>query len=103
LGLQASVLQLVLFGKFVYEHVPVLGLHVPGVVWHSGGVLQLTGDAPVHTPDWQVSTVVQALASLQDVPSSTGAQAPVADEHVLHPEHEFPVFCQTPVASQVWG
>ena len=82
LGLQASVLQFVPFCKFGYEHAPVLGLHVPGVVWHSGGVLQLTDDAPVHTPDWQVSTVVQALASLHVVPSSTVAQAPVADEHV---------------------
>ena len=63
----------VLFGSVGFVQMPVLGLHVPRL-WHLSGA----GQAP-------------------------GAQAPVADEHVVHPEHAFPVFCQAPFASQVCG
>jgi hypothetical protein len=46
--------------------------------------VQLTGFAPVHTPDWQLSVCVQALPSLQLLPSLFAGllQAPVAGLHV---------------------
>jgi hypothetical protein len=51
------------------------------------GAAQTTGFAPVQTPAWQVSAWVQALPSLQAVPSAwagfeqtpvAGSQAPAA-------------------------
>lgn len=63
----------VLLSSVGFVHMPVLVLHVP---W-----------------PWHWSEAVQ----------TPGAQAPVADEHVAHPEHAFPVFCQVPLASQVCG
>jgi len=67
----------------------------------AGGELQSIC-APVHTPAWQESSMVQALPSSHGVPVA-GAHVPVAAEHVAHPEHAFPVFCQVPLASQVCG
>jgi hypothetical protein len=45
---------------------------------------QLTGIAPVQTPAWQLSPLVQALPSLQPTPSAAFGleQAPVAASHV---------------------
>ena len=65
-------LQVVLFARLVYVQTPA-ALHVPGVVWHVGGVLHTT--APVHTPFWQMSGGVQALPSLHAVPSALLSQA----------------------------
>ena len=128
LGVQESLLQLVPFAEVGYEHWPVLGVQVaPVVVWHSGGELQATGDAPVHTPDWQVSTVVQAFPSSQpevsgfagfvqtpvvvlQVPAlwhwSEAVQVPATQapaEQVAHPEHAVPLLCQAPLVSHFWG
>jgi hypothetical protein len=61
------------------EHSPVAGLHAPAA-WHESAAVQRTGPAPVQTPAWQESVRVQALPSLQLVPSGAGGleQAPVA-------------------------
>jgi len=53
-----------------FEQTPVLLLHVPAL-WHWSDAVHVTGLAPVHTPDWQVSLWVQALPSLQLVPFDT--------------------------------
>jgi hypothetical protein len=50
-----------------FEHVPVLGLHVPAT-WHWSSAVQVTGFDPVHVPAWQVSVCVQAFPSLHAVP-----------------------------------
>jgi hypothetical protein len=50
------------------EQTPVEVLHVPAV-WHWSRAVQVTGLAPVQTPATQVSDWVQALPSLQVVPS----------------------------------
>ena len=126
-GLQRSVLQLVLFGSVGYVHAPLLGLHVPGEVWHGVGEVQVTAVPPAHMPDWQVSPIVHAFPSSQPVVSGfagveqtpgvalqrptlwhwseaeqvPGVQAPA--EQVAHPVHAVPVFCQAPLGSQVWG
>src|SRR2546427_795162 len=47
------------------------GLQVPAV-WHWSEAVQTTGLLPVHTPLSQVSVCVQALPSLQAVPSALG-------------------------------
>jgi hypothetical protein len=52
-----------------FEHVPVVGLHVPGV-WHWSGVPQITGLPPTHTPAWQLSFCVHAFLSSQPAPSA---------------------------------
>jgi hypothetical protein len=46
--------------------------------------VQVTGFAPVHVPDWQVSARVQALPSSQVVPLAFGGfeQTPVDVLHV---------------------
>src|SRR5438552_1557773 len=49
------------------EHAPVAGLQVPGS-WHWSAV-QTTGFAPTQLPFWQVSLCVQALPSVQAVPT----------------------------------
>ena len=41
----------------------------PTAVWQGGGVLQVTGVPPTQVPPLQVSPDVQALLSLQVVPS----------------------------------
>src|SRR5262245_10373380 len=50
----------------VPPQVPVAGSQVWVGHW------QVTGLLPAHWPAWQVSVCVQALLSLQDVPSATG-------------------------------
>jgi hypothetical protein len=61
------------------EQTPVAGLHVPAVL-QLFPPLQTTGFAPVQTPAWHVSTNVQALPSLQGLPSGTAEleHAPVS-------------------------
>jgi hypothetical protein len=61
---------------------PVAGLHTPGS-WHWSWAWQTTGIEPVQAPVTQVSTVVQALLSLQVEPSDFGGllHAPVAGLH----------------------
>src|SRR5437867_3086390 len=53
---------------FGFEQVPVAGLQVPAT-WHWSLALQTTGLEPVQMPDTHVSVWVQALPSLQVVPS----------------------------------
>src|SRR5438094_920077 len=50
------------------EHTPVLVLQVP-TSWHWSDAVQTTGLEPVQVPLWQVSVCVQALPSLQVLPS----------------------------------
>src|SRR5439155_18263672 len=52
--------------------------------WHASGGTHPTGFVPLHTPAWQVSVRVQALPSLQAVPSGFAGleQAPVAGSQV---------------------
>jgi hypothetical protein len=83
------------------EQIPVLGAHVPSV-WHWSGVGQVTGLEPTQLPFWQVSVCVHAFPSLQAVPV-VGVQVPVAVAQAEHPVHAAPVFCQTPLVSQVCG
>jgi hypothetical protein len=66
-----------------FEHVPVLGLHVPAV-WHVSLAVHVTGFEPVHVPFWQLSLCVHALPSLQDVPLAAAGfeHAPVLGLHV---------------------
>src|SRR2546426_207329 len=74
-----SSLQLVPSAAFGFEHVPVAGLQVPAT-WHWSLAVQTTGLDPVQIPDWHVSVWVQALPSLQFVPSEAFGfeQVPVA-------------------------
>ena len=76
-------LQAVPFGLAGFEQAPVAGSHVPAE-WHWSVAVQATGFPPVQVPDWHVSACVQALPSLQAVPSGlTGfEQAPVAGSQV---------------------
>src|SRR5439155_2527616 len=66
-----------------FEQTPVAGSHVPAR-WHGSVAEQTIGFAPVQAPQWEVSVRVQALASLQAVPSGAGGfeQTPVAGSHV---------------------
>ena len=50
-----------------FEHTPVAGLQIPAT-WHWSGPGQTTGLLPTQLPDWQVSVLVQALASLHELP-----------------------------------
>src|SRR5437667_157357 len=76
-------LQLVPSAAFGFEHVPVAVLQVPAT-WHWSLAVQLTGFEPLPIPDSQVSLWVQALPSLQLVPSAAFGfeQAPVAGSQV---------------------
>jgi hypothetical protein len=53
-------------------HLPVSVSQTPAT-WHWSEAVQMTGSPPVHVPAWQVSVCVQALPSLQVVPSVLGA------------------------------
>jgi len=59
-------------------HVPLAVLHIP-TSWHWSLAVHTTGLPPVQLPVWQVSVRVQALPSLQVVPSTLFGfeQAPV--------------------------
>jgi hypothetical protein len=74
--------QVVPFGCAGFEQAPVPGSQAP-CVWQASGAGQTTGLAPTQLPARQASTVVQALPSLQAVPSAaTGLeQSPVALAH----------------------
>ncbi len=76
-------LQVVPFAAVGLEQAPVEVLHVPAV-WHWSEAVQLTGLLPVQVPLWQVSVCVQALLSLQDVPSdfTVGVGHPVEGAQV---------------------
>ena len=72
------------FGLLGFEQTPVAGSHVPGS-WHWSCPEQLTVEVGLpHAPAWHVSPLVQALASLHDVPFGLGGfeQTPVAGLHV---------------------
>src|SRR5207247_1822996 len=65
-----------------FEHAPAAGSHV-APPWHGSLATQVTGLPPVHTPTWQLSGCVQALASSQEVPSGAlgFVQMPVPGSH----------------------
>src|SRR2546425_837211 len=71
-------LQAVPSGASGFEQTPVEGLQVPAT-WHWSLAVQATGLLPVQTPDRQESVWVQALPSLEGVPSGAAGleQAPV--------------------------
>jgi hypothetical protein len=75
--------------------------------WHWPGAAQVTAVPPVHAPARQVSLCVQALLSLQAVPSGLFAdeQVPVAGLHEPAVVHE-PAAPQTmgfaPVQAPAW-
>jgi hypothetical protein len=54
------------------EQVPFVGSQVPAL-WQASTGVQITGLLPVQTPAWHVSVWVQALLSLQALPSGWGA------------------------------
>ena len=54
------------FDFATFEQTPVVVLHAE--VWHASLGVHTTGFDPIHTPLWQVSACVQALASLQVAP-----------------------------------
>ncbi|SRR6266700_6036491 len=80
---------------------PDVGEQAP-TMWHASAPEQTTAVPPVQVPVWQVSPVVQALPSSQAMPV-LGAQAPVVVEHTEQPVHAEPLFCSTPLLSQVCG
>jgi hypothetical protein len=63
-------LQAVPFEAVGFEHVPVLGLHVPAT-WHWSDAVHVTA-VPAQMPLVQTSLVVHAFPSLQAVPFATG-------------------------------
>src|SRR4029077_4295791 len=71
------------FAATGFEHVPLLGLHVPAV-WHWSLAVHVTGFEPVHAPAWQLSVCVQAFPSLQGLPfAATGFEhVPLLGLHV---------------------
>jgi hypothetical protein len=75
-------LHVVPFATVGFEHVPVVGLHVPGP-WHWSLAVHVTGFVPAQVPAWQVSVRVQALPSLHVVPFAAGGfeHAPVVGSH----------------------
>jgi len=52
-----------------FEQTPFTVSQVP-TLWHWSSAVHSTGLLPVHTPLWQVSVLVQALLSLQALPST---------------------------------
>src|SRR5437879_3587963 len=65
------------------EQVPLAGSQVPAT-WHWSRAVQTTGVVPTQAPAWQVSLWVQALPSLQVVPSALFGveQVPLAGSQV---------------------
>src|SRR5580700_6283632 len=76
-------LHVVPFEAAGFEHMPVLGLHVPAT-WHRSLATQTTGFAPVHVPLWHVYVWSQRLVPVHVVPSATVGfeQTPVLGLHV---------------------
>lgn len=66
-----------------FEHAPLDGLQTPAT-WQVSRAAQVTGLLPVHAPPWHASLRVQALPSLQVVPSAAAGfeQAPLVGSHV---------------------
>src|SRR5262245_46833963 len=62
-------LQLVPSGALGFEQMPLAGSQVPAT-WHWSDAVQTIGALPTQAPAWQASAVVQALPSLQAVPSA---------------------------------
>jgi hypothetical protein len=58
-------------GAVGFEHVPVLGSHVP-TAWHASLAVHVTGLLPVHAPAWQVKVCSHLLVPLQAVPFAAG-------------------------------
>jgi hypothetical protein len=83
------------------EQTPLAVSQTPAL-WHWSDAVHAFGFEPTQAPDWQVSVCVQALPSSQATPS-LATQTPVVVPQIMQPEHAAPVFCQVPVASQVWG
>src|SRR5215813_9370574 len=79
------------------EQMPVCGSQVPAL-WHWSVVVQVTGFVPTQAPAWQESLWVQALPSLQLVPSAFAGfeQVPVCGSQV-------PALWHWSVAVQVTG
>ena len=77
------------FALFGFEHVPVPVLHTPAT-WHWSRAVHVTGLAPEHVPDWQVSVWVHPLPSLHAVPfAAIGFEhVPVATLHTPATWHE---------------
>jgi hypothetical protein len=89
-----------------FEQVPVEGLQTPGA-WHGSGVGHVTGLLPTQTPPRQASVSVQALPSLQAVPSGLlgrAGHAPVERSHVTAVWHGFGAVQVTavPVQTPFW-
>jgi hypothetical protein len=84
-----------------YEHVPVVGLHVPAV-WHCAGAAHTIAWPGMQTPLWQVSFCVHALPSSHAAPL-VGAHVPVLLAHAEQPLHVVVSFCHCPLASHVCG
>src|SRR5579863_1780176 len=76
-------LHVVPFAAVGFEHVPVVGLHVPAT-WHWSEAVQVTAVPLRQVPDWQASPTVQAFPSLQLVPFAAAGfeHDPVVGLHV---------------------
>jgi hypothetical protein len=66
------------------EHCPFEGLHTP-TAWHWSDAVQVTGLEPTQAPDWQASVWVQALKSLQAVPSGCPSHSTIRSEMQVPP------------------
>jgi hypothetical protein len=71
------------FPAIGFEHVPLLGSHVP-VVWHWSCAAQVTTVEPTQTPIWHLSFPVHAFPSSQADPFTAIGfeQAPLVASHV---------------------
>jgi hypothetical protein len=77
---------------------PLAGTQAP-TLWHWSAPLQVLVLPPPHEPlDWQVSPVVQALASSHAAPVLTTQVAVAAAQDVQPPQAD-PEFCHAPFAS----
>jgi hypothetical protein len=75
-------LQAVPLGFAMLVQAPVAGMQVLGW-WQASAIGHRAGFVPVHTPDMQTSVWVQALPSLQNVPSGcAGFEQPFTGSHV---------------------
>jgi len=63
-----SALQVRPSGAAGFEQAPVVVSQTPAM-WHWSSAVQVFGELPTQAPDWHVSTWVQALPSLQVLPS----------------------------------
>jgi hypothetical protein len=70
-------------GLLGFEHLPVIGSHVPAR-WHGSDALHTTGFDPTHVPAWQVFVCKHGLVPVQVAPSGfVGFEHfPVVGSHV---------------------